>query len=642
MPLPSPLPRLQPPFWTGGVALVAMIFWIETLRQFGFIVPTPFILLIFAVALTASIDGLLAGVTSATVWAIYLIYASAVHFGPPSLTGGSVEVSLGILVVVLLAVRLGWIKDQNQKLIKKLRQASLELERRIEQRTAELLTANSRLAKEIRGRILAQEALGKNELALQLSHNRLESIESILSSLEDVVWSVRPQTSKLLYLNSAVDNLYGYSISDFLANSNIWLEVIHPEDRERVQQKRNFINNKSLPLSPQSLLAIDGIDLEYRIVRSDGQVRWIRDHVQIHTDAHGIPIRIDGIVTDITKAKQVEKALGESQRKFQAIFDQTSQFTWLLQPDGTLLEANQTALDFSGLTPSEIVGKPFWQIQWWTKSTQIENPLKNAIARAATGEFVRYQGSVLGLQGQVLTMEFSVKPLRDENGNIVLLILEGRDISDRIRAEAATLEAQNKDILLKEIHHRVKNNLQIVSGILYLQSRYIDDESILEIICESRNRLQVMALIHEKLYGSKNLSQLDFEDYIQSLTKDLLRSYTCSNHPPRIKVNFVKKFLDIDRAIPCGLIINELVSNALKHAFPEVDGGEIIVDFKCREDNYFELMVSDNGLGIREGIDLANPKTLGLRLVHTLATKQLKGELELDTSHGVMFKIKFS
>ncbi len=638
MRLPSPLPRLQPPFWTGGVAVLGMIFWIETLRQFGFIVPTPFILLIFAVALTASIDGLLAGVTSATVWAIYLIYASAVHFAPPSLTGGSVEVSLGILVVVLLAVRLGWIKDQNQKLNQKLRQASLELERRIEQRTAELLTTNSRLAKEIRDRILAQEALGKNELALQLSENRLESI---LSSLEDVVWSVRPQTGKLLYLNSAVNNLYGYSISDFSGNSNLWLEVIHPEDRERVQQKRNFLNNKSLPFSPQSLLAIDAQDLEYRIVRSDGQVRWIRDHVQIHTDAHGYPIRIDGIVTDITKAKQVEEALGESERKFHGIFDQTSQFTWLLQPDSTLLEANQTALDFSGLTPSEIVGKPFWEIQWWTQSTQIENSLKNAIAKAANGEFVRYQGSVLGLQGQVITMDFSVKPLRDEKGNIVLLILEGRDISDRIRAEAATLEAQNKDILLKEIHHRVKNNLQIVSGILYLQSRYIDDESILEILCESRNRLQVMALIHEKFYGSKNLSQIDFQDYIKSLTEDLLRSYACSNNPPRIKVNFVQTFLDIDRAITCGLIINELVSNALKHAFPEGDGGEIIVDFKCCEDNYFELIVSDNGLGIREGIDLANPKTLGLRLVHTLATKQLKGEVELDTSHGVIFKINF-
>lgn len=638
MPLPSPLPRLQPPFWTGGVVTVGIIFWIETLRQFGFIVPTPFILLVFAVALTASIDGLLAGVTSATVWAIYLIYASAVHFGPRSLTGGSVEVSFGILVVVLLAVRLGWIKDQNQKLIQKLRQASLELERRIEQRTAELLTANSRLAKEIRGRILAQEALGKNELALQLSQNRLESI---LSSLEDVVWSVRPQTSTLLYLNSAVDNLYGYSISDFLGNSNLWLEVIHPEDRERVQQKRHFLTHNSLPLSTQSLLAIDGQDLEYRIVRSDGQVRWIRDHVQIHTDAHGIPIRIDGIVTDITKTKQVEEAMAASERKFHAIFDQTSQFTWVLQPDGTLLEANQTALDFSGLTRSQIVGKPFWEIQWWTQSTQTENSLKNAIAQAATGNFVRYQGSVLGLNGQVITMDFSVKPLRDEHGNIVLLIPEGRDISDRIRAEAATLEAQNKDILLKEIHHRVKNNLQIVSGLLYLQSRYIDDESILDILCESRNRLQVMALIHEKLYGSKNLSQIDFQDYLQSLTKDLLGSYACTNNPPTIKVNFVQTFLDIDRAITCGLIINELVSNALKYAFPEEDGGEIIVDFKCCEDNYFELMVSDNGIGIREGIDLANPNTLGLRLVHTLATKQLKGEVELDTSHGVMFKIKF-
>ncbi|NEO70350.1 PAS domain S-box protein [Moorena sp. SIO3H5] len=638
MRLPSPLPRLQPPFWTGGVAVVGMIFWIETLRQFGFVVPTPFILLFFAVALTASIDGLLAGVTSATVWAIYLIYASAVHFGPPSLTGGSVEVSLGILVVVLLAVRLGWIKDQNQKLIQKLRKASLELELRIEQRTAELLTANSRLAKEIRGRILAQEALGKNELALQLSENRLESI---LSSLQDVVWSVRPQTSTLLYLNSAVNNLYGYSISDFSGNSNLWLEVIHPEDRERVQQKRNFLNNKSLPLSPQSLLAIDGQDLEYRIVRSDGQVRWIRDHVEIHTDDHGYPIRIDGIVTDITKAKQVEEAMAASERKFHAIFDQTSQFTWLLQPDGTLLKANQTALDFSGLTQSEIVGKPFWQIPWWTQSTQTENRLKDAIAQAATGEFVRYQGSVLGLQGQVITMDFSVKPLRDENGNVVLLIPEGRDISDRIRAEAATLEAQNKDILLKEIHHRVKNNLQIVSGLLYLQSRYIDDQSILDILCQSRNRLQVMALIHEKLYGSKNLSQIDFQDYIQSLTKDLLGSYACTNNPPTIKVNFVQTFLDIDRAITCGLIINELVSNALKHAFPEEDGGNIIVDFKCCEDNNFELIVSDNGLGIREGIDLDNPKTLGLRLVHTLATKQLKGEVELDTSHGVMFKINF-
>ena len=200
---------------------------------------------------------------------------------------------------------------------------------------------------------------------------------------------------------------------------------------------------------------------------------------------------------------------------------------------------------------------------------------------------------------------------------------------------------EEKEILLKEIHHRVKNNLQIISSLLNLQSRTIKDGQTLEKFKETQNRIKLMAIFHEKLYQSKNLAEIEFGEYVQSISTSLLRSYgSDSNITLHTEVDDVS-LLGVDTAIPCGLIINELVTNSLKYAFPIGRKGEIRIDFHKRENDKFMLTISDNGVGIPKDLDFRNTKSFGLQLVTTLV-EQLQGTINLDRSNGTNFKVRFA
>jgi two-component sensor histidine kinase len=198
-------------------------------------------------------------------------------------------------------------------------------------------------------------------------------------------------------------------------------------------------------------------------------------------------------------------------------------------------------------------------------------------------------------------------------------------------------------VLLKEIHHRVKNNLQVISSLLNLQSRFIKDKQSLDMFKESQSRIKAMALVHEKLYKSKDLARIDFAEYLRSLTDYLLGSYRIHLKPVTLKINAEKALLDVDSAITCGLIVSELVSNSLKHAFPSTWQGEeseIRIDLFAK-DRTFSLLVSDNGAGFPQDLDFRNTESLGLQLVSTL-TEQLEGAIELDRAGGTAFKIVFN
>lgn len=223
------------------------------------------------------------------------------------------------------------------------------------------------------------------------------------------------------------------------------------------------------------------------------------------------------------------------------------------------------------------------------------------------------------------------------------LALEGfiTDITERKQAEEQLKTSlKEKEMLLKEIHHRVKNNLQIITSLLNLQSRYIKDEQTLEMFKESQNRIKTMALIHEKLYKSKDIARINFAEYINNLASHLFHSYGISSKTISLKVNVDNILLDVDTAIPCGLIINELVSNSLKYAFPGGKQGEIRVDFRAEKNNNFVLIVADTGIGLSEEVDFRRTETLGLQLVCIL-TEQLGGNIELNREKGTEFKITF-
>lgn len=199
---------------------------------------------------------------------------------------------------------------------------------------------------------------------------------------------------------------------------------------------------------------------------------------------------------------------------------------------------------------------------------------------------------------------------------------------------------EEKDVLLKEIHHRVKNNLQIISSLLKLQSRYISDSRTINTLNESNNRIRSIATLHEQLYRSKDLTKIDIAAYIDNMKNHLLRSYGIVDGSISVNINAESIYLDINTAIPCGLIINELVSNAIKHGFPDGKNGNVEIDF-YKDNGSYLLRVSNDGVRLPEDIDINNSTTLGLELVSSLS-KQLRGNIEVNREDKTEFTLEFN
>jgi len=241
--------------------------------------------------------------------------------------------------------------------------------------------------------------------------------------------------------------------------------------------------------------------------------------------------------------------------------------------------------------------------------------------------------------GGTVAVEIGLNALTIDEGTFVLASII--DITGRKQAEEQIKASlKEKEVLLKEIHHRVKNNLQIISSMLNLQAKSIKDPKALEMFRESQNRVRSIALVHEKSYQFKGLSRLDFSDHVRSLVSHLFRSYGVHSDRIALRIHVEDVYLGIDTAIPCGLIINELVSNSLKHAFPE-GKGEISIDLQRQHDDHYMLVVRDNGDGLPKDLDFRNTETLGLQLVNTL-TDQIGGSIELGSSAGTEVKVTFT
>jgi len=213
---------------------------------------------------------------------------------------------------------------------------------------------------------------------------------------------------------------------------------------------------------------------------------------------------------------------------------------------------------------------------------------------------------------------------------------------DRKKAEdQLRVSFKEKEILLRELYHRTKNNMQIISSLLNLQSMALDDKQMLHVIQEIQNRIKSLSLVHEKLFEAKDLSNISLKDYIQDLAQVLLASYQGSNKRISITVNVENVFMSLDSITNCGLIINELVSNSLKYAFPDEVTGNIHIVLRSTDKGEIELCIRDNGIGLPEGFDFENPKTLGLKLVRGIAEDQLRGKIELKGEKRSDFLITF-
>lgn len=234
----------------------------------------------------------------------------------------------------------------------------------------------------------------------------------------------------------------------------------------------------------------------------------------------------------------------------------------------------------------------------------------------------------------------TASPIKDNAGNILGSVHIARNITERKKMEDQIRKSlEEREMLIKETHHRVKNNLMVISSLLSLQARYIKDKETQNIFKDSQNRARSMALIHEKLYQTADLKEIDFGDYIQKLSLELFNTYSDKSRNIKLDFEVENHLLDINTSIPLGLIVNELISNSLKHAFPHHEDGQIMIKFIKDDENYI-FEVADNGIGLPDGFKIENSDSLGLSLVISLVD-QIHGELDYDGHNGTRFTIKF-
>ena len=252
-----------------------------------------------------------------------------------------------------------------------------------------------------------------------------------------------------------------------------------------------------------------------------------------------------------------------------------------------------------------------------------------------------YEFRLIDIDGNIKYIHVIAVPIPGSENNLLSLL----DITKTKNAEAAIKKSlKEKEVLLKEIHHRVKNNLTVISSLLNLQSRYIKDKDDLKMFQESQSRAKSMALIHQRLYDSSDLERINFGDYIRSLANDMFQTYLLDPKQIKLEMDVEDVMLDIDTTIPLGLILNELLTNSMKYAFPE-DGlydttGIIRVKLFKMDENY-SLIVEDNGMGLPIDINLETTDSLGLQLIYSLS-EQLGGNIELNRTNGTSFKINFN
>lgn len=428
------------------------------------------------------------------------------------------------------------------------------------------------------------------------------------------------------YVSQRTLQIHGYDDADELIGKNA-LPLFAPKEREKaVESLKKTIHEGALKNYECTLMRKDGTQFIGEISSS------------LIKDINGNPKAVIGITRDITERKKAEQKLSDSEKKFRSVVENANDAIYIITSKG--FEYVNSAFErLTGFTSEEVcrAGFNFWDI---IHRDDIKMIRDREEARKKGKELPsRYEFRILAKDGSTKTVEPATVQIGETGEVKVMGIL--RDVTGRKLAEdKVKASLREKNVLLREIHHRVKNNMQIISSLLRLQSRLIRDDKLNEMFKESQNRIRSMALIHEKLYQTEDFTKINFAEYIRSLTVHLFHTYRVNPNIIRMNTDVQNVFLDINKAIPCGLIINELVSNSLKHAFPDNKRGEICIKLSSNKQQKIILTVSDNGIGLPKSVDFNDPETLGLQLVSDLI-HQIEGTIKLERANGTTFHFSF-
>ena len=421
---------------------------------------------------------------------------------------------------------------------------------------------------------------------------------------------------KILDMNKKGIEMFGYSTKEEILSLNLVEDVYaDPKDRNKVLA---MVNGQG--------------SAEYEVVvKKKNEDRMITRCSLTAVKDKGVITSYRGVIRDITKSKKAENDIIHAKEEWENTFDAVPDLIAILDTNFRVVRANNAMADRLNVTPEETVGITCYEVVHGMNSEPSFCPYSKLLedGKEHTAE----------VHEQVLGGDFivSVSPLHDNDGKLSGVVHVARDITRRKKTENEIKKSlDEKEVLLREIHHRVKNNLQIIASLLNLQES--ENEEVTDILRESMGRVKTMATIHEKLYESPSLNEIDFKEFTEKLVYDILYSYGIQTGTIKTELCIENIKFNIDTAIPLGLIINELVTNSIKYAFP-LDGGTITIKLRTILNN-FELIISDNGIGIPKNIDPRNTTTLGLRLVTTLIN-QLEGKLKININNGTEFKIIF-
>ncbi len=458
-----------------------------------------------------------------------------------------------------------------------------------------------------------------------------ERFRYVLENVLDAVWSAN-LSGRYEFLSPRMADIYGLPITEMTNNSNFWLEAVYPEDKALVSP------------SAKALFRDGRVEIEYRIILPGGTVKWILDRKTLVRNTRGEPSGMAGIVSDITKRKQAEDILRTSQERFQEVLDNSQDAAYKRSLTSNSYEyLSPVFAKITGFTPNEMNVLPVEsvvELMHPDDRANVESSLGHAIANAhGTAYTTEYRFK--RKDGQYCWLQDSFTVMGDANGKPLALIGSVSDITVRKQSEEKIKASlAEKEVLLKEIHHRVKNNMQVISSLLRMQSGFLKDADDKRMFQESQERIQSMSLVYNKLYQSENLASISFGGYVDDLVGNLIKSHNSRDVPPRVLIDIDGIELSLDFAIPCGLIINEVVTNALKYAFPQGQVGQIHIIIRQKEDR-IEMSLGDDGIGLPEGLTIGSTKSLGMVLIQTLAVHQLGGTLELKREKGTEYCINF-
>jgi len=470
--------------------------------------------------------------------------------------------------------------------------------------------------RDISQRKQAEEALRENESRLR----------AILDSIQTGVLILDPETHTIVDVNPAGANLIGA-----------------PREAIVGSPCHKFVCPAEVGRCPITDLGHTMDNAERVLLTADGTKRPIIKTV-CRIMLSGRPHLLESF-TDIAKRKQAEEALRESEERHRVISDLTSDlaYAYRVEPDANLVNLWATgALErLTGFTMDELKARGGWQTLIFAEDMPIPQNQFEALL-AGREKVVEYRMVTQG--GDVRWVRDYARPVWDaEQGRTIAIYGAVQDITERKQAEAQLQASlREKEMLLKEIHHRVKNNLQVVSSLLALQADSVADARARQMFQDSVSRIRAMSLIHERLYRAKDLASIDACEYVRDLVAHLFSLYASPARVVRSYVRVDDLSLGIDTAIPCGLLLTELVSNVLKHAYPPEWGreGRIDVELRAAKEGWLTLTVGDDGVGLPADLDLKQAQSLGLQLVNLLAG-QLKGTVALDRSAGTTFRITF-